>query len=97
MKRHIDRITYVHLKSTDPSVKAQVIKNQTGFYDACGQGIFCTLEEGEVDLRAVRDLLVSVGFEGWCTVEQDCDPKLNPDSLGDARKNREYLERIGFV
>jgi inosose dehydratase len=93
----MDRITYVHFKSTDPRVKAQVIKNRTGFYDACGQGIFCTLEEGEVDLPAVRDLLVSVGFEGWCTIEQDCDPELNPDSLGDARKNREYLERIGFV
>ena len=97
MKRHIDRITYMHLKSTDPKVKAHVIKNRTGFYDACGQGIFCTLEEGEVDLQIVRDLLVKSGFEGWCTIEQDCDPELNPDSLGDARKNRKYLEHIGFV
>tara|TARA_B100001057_G_scaffold21371_1_gene19841 strand:+ start:2313 stop:3206 length:894 start_codon:yes stop_codon:yes gene_type:complete len=97
MKRHIDRITYVHFKSTDPKVKAQVIENRTGFYDACGQGIFCTLEDGEVDLTAVRDLLVKSGFEGWCTIEQDCDPELNPDSLGDARKNREYLKSIGFV
>ncbi len=97
MRRHMERITYVHFKSTDPKVKAQVIENRTGFYDACGQGIFCTLEQGEVDLAAVRDLLLSSGFEGWCTVEQDCDPTLNPDSLGDARKNREYLERIGFV
>ena len=97
MRRHMERITYVHFKSTDPKVKAQVIENRTGFYDACGQGIFCTLEQGEVDLAAVRDLLLSSRFEGWCTVEQACDPTLNPDSLGDARKNREYLERIGFV
>ena len=97
MRRHMERITYVHFKSTDPKVKAQVIENRTGFYDACGQGIFCTLEQGDVDLAAVRDLLLSSRFEGWCTVEQDCDPTLNPDSLGDARKNREYLERIGFV
>lgn len=97
MRRHMERITYVHFKSTNPKVKAQVIENRIGFYDACGQGIFCTLEQGEVDLAAVRDLLLSSRFEGWCTVEQDCDPTLNPDSLGDARKNREYLERIGFV
>jgi len=97
MRRHMERITYVHFKSTDPKVKAQVIENRTGFYDACGQGIFCTLEQGEVDLAAVRDLLLSSRFEGWCTDEQDCDPTLNPDSLGDARNNREYLERIGFV
>lgn len=96
MKRHMDRITYVHFKSTDAKVKADAIANRTGFYDACGQGIFCNLSEGEVDFPAVRDLLIEAGFEGWCTIEQDCDPNLDPDPVGDARKNREYLEFIGF-
>nr|WP_321445116.1 TIM barrel protein [uncultured Cohaesibacter sp.] len=96
MKRHMDRITYVHFKSTDAKVKADAIANRTGFYDACGQGIFCNLSEGEVDFPAVRDLLLEAGFEGWCTIEQDCDPNLDPDPVGDARKNREYLESIGF-
>ena len=97
MKRHMDRITYVHFKDTDATVKAEVIANRTGFYDACGQGIFCNLGDGEVDFPAVRQLLLDTGFEGWCTVEQDCDPLLNPDPLGDARKNRDYLQSIGFV
>ena len=96
MKRHIDRLTYVHFKSTDPEVKSTVIENRVGFYDACGQGIFCTLENGEVDLLAVRQLLVDEGFEGWCTIEQDCDPRLKPDSFIDACKNREFLASIGF-
>lgn len=96
MKRHMDRITYVHFKSTDAKVKAEAIANRTGFYDACGQGIFCNLSEGEVDFLAVRQLLLDAGYEGWCTIEQDCDPTLDPDPLGDARKNREYLESIGF-
>ncbi len=96
MKRHMDRIAYVHFKDTDTRVKAEVIANRTGFYDACGQGIFCNLGDGEVDFPAVRQLLLETGFEGWCTVEQDCDPLLDPDPLGDARKNREYLESIGF-
>lgn len=97
MKRHMDRITYVHFKTTDAKVKAAAIANRTGFYDACGQGIFCNLADGEVDFPAVRDLLLESGFEGWCTIEQDCDPNLDPDPLGDARKNREYLESIGFA
>ena len=96
MKRHMDRITYVHFKDTDAAVKAEVISNRTGFYDACGQGIFCTLGSGEVDFPAVRQVLLDSGFEGWCTVEQDCDPLLDPDPLGDARRNRKYLETIGF-
>jgi len=86
----------MHFKDIDPKVKAEAIANRTGFYDACGQGIFCNLGEGDVDLPAVRQVLLDAGFEGWCTVEQDCDPTLDPDTLGDARKNREYLESIGF-
>ncbi|SPH17548.1 Inosose dehydratase [Defluviimonas aquaemixtae] len=97
MKKHIDRISYMHFKDIDPEVKARVIENRTGFYDACGQGIFCNLGEGDVDFPAVRQVLLDAGFAGWCTVEQDCDPTLNPDTLGDARRNRAYLESIGFV
>ncbi|GLO71383.1 sugar phosphate isomerase/epimerase IoIE [Phaeobacter inhibens] len=96
MKRHMDRISYMHFKDIDPKVKADVIAKRTNFYDACGQGIFCNLGEGDVDFPAVRQLLVDAGFSGWCTVEQDCDPTLDPDPVGDARANREYLESIGF-
>ncbi len=96
MKRHIGRISYMHFKDISPEVKADVIAKRTGFYDACGQGIFCNLGDGDVDFPAVRQVLLDAGFEGWCTVEQDCDPTLDPDPVGDARKNREYLESIGF-
>lgn len=96
MKRHMDRITYVHFKSTDARVKAAAIANRTGFYDACGQGIFCNLSQGEVDFPAVRQLLLDTGYEGWCTIEQDCDPTLDVSPMDDAKLNREYLESIGF-
>ncbi|MEM7470378.1 MAG: TIM barrel protein [Pseudomonadota bacterium] len=96
MKRHIGRISYMHFKDIDPAVKADVVANRTDFYKACGQGIFCNLGEGDVDFPAVREVLLDAGFEGWCTVEQDCDPLLDPDPLGDAKKNRAYLQSIGF-
>lgn len=96
MKRHIGRISYMHFKDINPAVKAQAIANRTGFYDACGQGIFCNLGQGDVDFAAVRQVLLDAGFEGWCTVEQDCDPTLGPDALGDATLNRDYLHSIGF-
>lgn len=97
MQKYMQRITYMHFKTTNAQVKANAIANQTGFYEACGQGIFCNLSDGEVDFKKVREVLLEYDFNGWCTVEQDCDPNLDPDSLGDARKNREYLESIGFV
>ncbi|SOH92842.1 inosose dehydratase [Monaibacterium marinum] len=96
MKRHIDRISYMHFKDIDPAVKADVVANRTDFYKACGQGIFCNLGQGDVDFAAVRQVLLDNNFTGWCTVEQDCDPTLDPDPLGDATANREFLQSIGF-
>ncbi|MEY1554313.1 sugar phosphate isomerase/epimerase family protein [Yoonia sp. R2331] len=96
MMRHIDRISYMHFKDIDPAVKADVVKNRTDFYTACGQGIFCNLGQGDVDFPAVRQVLLDAGFDGWCTVEQDCDPTLGTDTLGDAVANRTYLQSIGF-
>jgi inosose dehydratase len=96
MKKHIGRISYMHFKDIDPAVKAAAIAERTGFYDACGQGIFCNLGDGDVDFPAVRQVLLDAGFEGWCTVEQDCDPTLDVAPMKDARANREYLESIGF-
>ncbi len=96
MKRHIERISYMHFKDIDPAVKADVVAKRTDFYKACGQGIFCNLGKGDVDFPAVRQVLLDAGFEGWCTVEQDCDPAMPGTPLEDARENREYLQSIGF-
>lgn len=96
MMRHIDRISYMHFKDIDPAVKARVVAERTDFYDACGQGIFCNLGQGDVDFQAVRNVLLDNSFEGWCTVEQDCDPALDVRPMDDALANRKYLESIGF-
>ena len=96
MRRHMKRISYMHFKDIDPKVKADAIAHRTGFYDACGQGIFCNLGQGDVDFPAVRQVLLDAGFSGWCTVEQDCDPTLDVSPITDAKANRAYLNSIGF-
>ena len=96
MKRHMPRIAYLHFKDIDPIVREAAVANRTNFYDACGQGIFCNLGKGMTDFKAVGHLLAESGFEGWCTVEQDCDPAGITSPVDDARANREYLQSIGF-
>ena len=96
MRRHLARTTYVHFKDIDPAVKRRAIESRTGFYEACAQGIFCNLGEGDVDFPAVRTLLLENGYAGWCTVEQDCDPAGPGSPVADARANRAYLASIGF-
>ena len=96
MDRHMDRISYVHFKSTSAAIREQVIRNRTGFYDACAQGLMCHLSDGEVNFPAVRDVLLKHQYQGWCTVEQDCDPQGDTSPVDDARLNRQYLQSIGF-
>jgi inosose dehydratase len=97
MERHAGRISYMHFKDIDPAVKARAVAAGTGFYEACGEGIFCNLGQGDVDFPRVREILLEAGFDGWCTVEQDCDPSLpGTDPARDAAANREYLRGIGF-
>ena len=96
MKRHVDRISYMHFKDIDPKVKAKVVANRTDFYTACGDGIFCNLGDGDVDFETVRQVLLDASFDGWCTVEQDCDPAGDTSPIDDAKLNRRYLQSIGF-
>lgn len=96
MKRYRERLAYVHFKDIDPEVRADVVARRTDFYKACGQGIFCNLGKGMTDFHAVRQLLLDTGFDGWCTVEQDCDPSGPTSPVDDARANRDYLRSIGF-
>jgi len=96
MQKYISRISYMHFKDIDPKVKAQVVANRTNFYTACGDGIFCNLGDGDVDFPAVRKILVDNNFDGWCTVEQDCDPTGDTSPIDDAKLNRRYLQSIGF-
>jgi len=97
LQRHAGRISYMHFKDIDPKIKAEVIEHRTDFYEACAQGIFCNLGDGEVDLPAVRAVLLEAGFDGWCTVEQDCDPAGAGSPVRDATENRDYLTSIGFA
>jgi len=96
LKRHMDRVAYVHFKDIDPAVRRKVVSERVGFYDACAQGVFCNLGKGVTDFPAVRQVLLDHGYDGWCTVEQDCDPAGPTSPAADARANRAYLASIGF-
>ncbi len=97
LRRHMDRVAYVHFKDIDRQVRARVVANRIGFYEACAQGVFCNLGKGMADLPSVRRLLIDHNYSGWCTVEQDCDPAGPTSPLADARANRSYLASIGFA
>jgi len=96
-RRHAERVEYLHFKDIDPVVRERVVADQVGFYDACAQGVFCNLGRGAVDFPALKQAVEEANFDGWATIEQDCDPAGDTSPVDDARINLDYLRAIDFA
>jgi inosose dehydratase len=58
-------------------------------------GIFCELGKGDVDFGKVVAELKAMNYQGWIVVEQDVLPGMGAPKEY-ARRNREYLKRLGI-
>jgi inosose dehydratase len=90
-QEHKKRTTYLHFKDVDPIVKKRIIAQRINFYDAITQGLFCNLGKGICDFSALFKAMEVANFQGWSTIEQECDP-LSNSTLIDAKSNRYHLK-----
>lgn len=94
--RHFgDRIWHVHFKDQDPGVAGRSRAEGWDGVTSVGHGVFCELGKGSVDFPAVLGQLRENGYQGWVVVEQDVLPGMGSPAHS-ARRNREYLRRIGL-
>jgi inosose dehydratase len=94
--KHGDRIKHLHLKSVDARLRARVRNEGLSFAEAVRLGTYTELDRGVVRFEALRDALVTIGYEGWGIVEQDMFPAPFDKPLPLAKRNREYLRSIGI-
>jgi inosose dehydratase len=96
MRRHHERIPYLHLKNIDGEVRKRVQDEGISFVTAVDMEMFCEPSAGAVDFEAFRDVLRDVDFDGWAIVEQDMSPGFPDKPLPIAVRTREYLREIGI-
>ncbi len=96
IRQHADRIAHVHLKNVDGEVLERVRDQGLSFSEASRLGVMTELERGLVDLRAVKEALLEVGYRGWAVVEQDRSQNPGYDPAETARRNRRHLREVGF-
>ncbi len=96
VRKHQDRIPYLHIKNVDFGLQRMVQAQEIPFIRAVEMGMFCELSRGVVDYVAFREMLEEIKFDGWAIVEQDMYPAPFDKPLPIAKRNREYLHRIGF-
>ena len=93
--RYRDRIWHVHFKDCEPDVAQRARDESWDYHTAVRHGIFCELGQGMVSFRQVLDALRVEYYDGWIVVEQDVLPGLGTPAAS-ARRNREYLSRLGL-
>ena len=96
MRRHHDRIPYLHLKSIDPNIQTQVEAEGIPFAEAVKMDMFVEPSQGAVDFLAFRDLLQEIDYNGYAIVEQDMYPAPFDKPLPIAKRTRDYLREIGI-
>ncbi|NUT93454.1 MAG: TIM barrel protein [Saccharothrix sp.] len=70
-RRHPERIGHVHLKDVRADIAATVRTGETGYMAAVQQRMYVPLGDGDVDVRALVELLRDKGYTGWLVLEQD--------------------------
>jgi len=95
MRRHHQRIPYLHLKSVDIEILQRVEKEKIPLAKAVAMGIFCEPSKGMVDFVSFRNVLDDIDYQGWAIVEQDMFPATFDEPMPIARRTRQYLREIG--
>jgi inosose dehydratase len=74
VERFPERVTYVHLKSVDPVVRARALAEGLPLSDAVKLGVMCEPPYGEPDMPPVLDALGRLDREIFAVIEQDLYP-----------------------
>lgn len=96
LRKHHQRIPYLHLKSVDPKVQRKVEAGHIPFANAVAIDMFVEPSAGAVDFKAFRDLLREIDYDGYAIVEQDMYPAPFDKPLPIAKRTRAYLRQIGI-
>ena len=74
IQRYPERITYVHLKSVDPEVRARALAERMPLSESVKLGIMCEPPYGEPDMPPLLDALGRLDREIYAVIEHDLYP-----------------------
>ena len=95
-KKWADRVWYLHLKECDQPTLNDVTAREGDYFAGVEAGVFPELGQGSVNFASLHSLLTEMDYDGWAVIEQDILPGSGLDPLASARRNREYLEGLGW-
>jgi len=93
LRKHKERIVYVHLKDVRKPVLAQAREDGADFLECIRRGVFTLPGSGDLNFRPILSELIACGYDGWVMLEGEQDPALYPPCEFVERALR-YVDRI---
>lgn len=92
-----DRIDYIHFKDVKEKIYLKSTRDKLGYFEACAKGVMCEIGTGALNYPAIFKTLQEIGYDGWCTIEQERDPKLHEKTADDLKRSisfcNQYLDK----
>ncbi|GGH72719.1 inosose dehydratase [Paenibacillus silvae] len=93
LRKHYDRIAYIHLKDIRPDVLEQARAEQSDFVGCIRRGVFTVPGDGCIDFEPILQELITRGYDGWAMLEGEQDPAIhNPYEY--AKRSLSYMESL---
>lgn len=92
LRRHYDRINYVHYKDVRENVFKRVKEKQMDFRSAVLEGIFTVPGDGVIDFEPIIAELMRREYQGWTIVEAEQDPDV-AEPYKYAKMAKDYLDQ----
>jgi inosose dehydratase len=93
LKKHYDRIAYIHLKDVRLHVLEEARREKADFITCIRKGVFTVPGDGVIDFKPIIEELVKHGYDGWVMLEGEQDPAEHP-AYEYAAKALQYLQSI---
>ncbi|MCI3922935.1 myo-inosose-2 dehydratase [Paenibacillus sp. TRM 82003] len=93
LRKHYDRIAYVHLKDVRIRVLEAARAEGADFVTAIRRGVFTLPGTGDLDFAPIVEELVARGYDGWAMLEGEQDPAAAP-AYEFGQRAIEYLEAL---
>lgn len=98
VSKHADRISHAHLKDVSLDRARRVQAGEQSYYDAVVDGMYQPLGQGDIDIETIVGSLITTGFDGWFTLEQDTviadEPASGAGPIDQARQSLIFLRQI---
>ena len=96
IERFPERVTYVHLKSVDPAIRARALAESLPLSEAVQLGVMCEPAYGEPAMPPLLDALAGLDRDIYTVIEQDLYPVAPDVPLPIAARTAGYYTACGL-